>query len=975
MEQELEQNLIDKLISQDYEAIELKGPQDLKDNLKRQIEKANEINLSSFEFTNLYNQLIASSTVFTSSSILRDRFLFEREDTTKINLLLYNKDSWCKNTFQVARQIKNPHGNTFKKYDVTILINGFPMVQIELKNSIVKFDNAYKQIVQEYKPSYEDSLFKYIQLFIISNGNTTKYFVNNQKIEKEHIFTYSDENNKKLTSLLTEFTPKFLDKCYLSKIIARYIVLLKEKQELRVLRPYQMYAVEKIINTVENKQGNGYIWHTTGSGKTLTSFKVATLLKDSKNCDKVLFVVDRKDLDKQTINEFNKFQADCVDLTTDTKHLLTKLNSNELANKIIVTTLQKLEIALSKSQVDLEDVKKKRVIFIFDECHRSTFGKTFQAINNFFNNKQLFGFTGTPIKDENATKSYLINTEGEKNLKTTDSLFQKELHSYTIANAIKDKSVLQFNIKHITKPEKLSKENIVKFIFKNYKTATSDKKFNAIFATNSISDAIDYYNIFKQENKTQEYPLKVTAIFSYPQDPSPKVSNNNNSNNSTLHNIEQDLENEQEDKTPYEKKLQAIQEIMADYKKNYNKKFTATDYTTFYNDLSTSFKNYGKAVEKKENHNTIDILIVVDMFLTGYDSPFTQALFVDKNLSYHNLIQTFSRTNRLAEGKYYANIIDFKNLKDATDKAIALYSAKTEDINNSNSFKTKSYTEAKQDFKESVESFKEVFKKNGMDFNTSSWQDEPSESIQQELKKSFANLFKNYTLIHSYILEDEEAEQEQKELEAIIKKENMNDFIGTYKSLTSKLLDKKEWQEVTEQEVPLEIDEINKYLENYIVDYDYIVKLLYQQGKKISGVSSNTLDIAKQDIRQVEKNKIEELIKSSSYVEHQQQIFLENIDEIIENTNNYKDLDSFKIYLNQFLDNKIEIELQKIITKYNANESLIKTYLNKYHAVGTIDIELLENSLPQQGLEELYKKTQKLKKDLNEHIYLKYGEK
>ena len=462
MEQELEQNLIDKLIRQDYEHIEIKGPQDLKNNLKKQIEKANAINLSDSEFTTLYNQLITTPTVFTASTILRDRFLFEREDTTKINLLLYNKDSWCKNTFQVASQIKNPHGNHFKRYDVTILINGFPMVQIELKNITVKFDNAYKQIVKEYKPSYEDSLFKYIQLFIISNGNTTKYFVNNQKIAKEHIFTYSDENNNKLTSLLTEFTPKFLEKCYLSKIIARYIVLLQEPKQLRVLRPYQMYAVEKIINAVENKQGNGYIWHTTGSGKTLTSFKVATLLKDSNNCDKVLFVVDRKDLDTQTVNEFKKFQAGCVDLTKNTKELLTKLNSNELANKIIVTTLQKLEIALSESKDSLKDVKNKRVIFIFDECHRSTFGKTFEAINNFFKNKQLFGFTGTPIKDENAKKSS-ITKEGDQILKTTDSLFQKELHSYTIANAIADESVLQFNITHLTK--KLSKENIVKFIY------------------------------------------------------------------------------------------------------------------------------------------------------------------------------------------------------------------------------------------------------------------------------------------------------------------------------------------------------------------------------------------------------------------------------------------------------------------------------------------------------------------------------
>lgn len=970
MEQELEQNLIDKLIRQDYEHIEIKGPQDLKNNLKKQIEKANAINLSDSEFTTLYNQLITTPTVFSASTILRDRFLFEREDTTKINLLLYNKDSWCKNTFQVASQIKNPHGNHFKRYDVTILINGFPMVQIELKSSTVKFDNAYKQIVEEYKPSYEDSLFKYIQLFIISNGNTTKYFVNNQKIAKEHIFTYSDENNNKLTSLLTEFTPKFLEKCYLSKIIARYIVLLQEKQELRVLRPYQIYAVEKIINSVENKQGNGYIWHTTGSGKTLTSFKVATLLKDSNNCDKVLFVVDRKDLDNQTVNEFNKFQDKCVDLTKNTKHLLTKLNSNELANKIIVTTLQKLEIALSESQDSLKDVKNKRVIFIFDECHRSTFGKTFEAINNFFNNKQLFGFTGTPIKKENAT-SKSITKEGDQIFKTTDTLFQKELHSYTIANAIKDKSVLQFNITHLTK--KLTKENIVKFIFKNYNKATSDKKFNSIFATNSISEAIDYYNIFKQENKTQEYPLKVTAIFSYPQDPNPKDSNEKN--NSTT-NLGEDLENEQVDTTPYEKKHQAIQEIMADYKKNYNKNFT--DYTSFYNDLSTSFKDYGKYLEKKANQNTIDILIVVDMFLTGYDSPFTQALFVDKNLYYHNLIQSFSRTNRLAAGKNYANIIDFNNLKDETDKAIALYSAKTEDVTDSNSFKTKNYMEAKQDFKESVEDFKEVFKKNEMDFNTSSWHNQASESIQAEIKKSFANLFKNYTLIKSYILDDEEAEKEKKELEAIIKKDEMDNFIGTYKTLASKLLDEKEKDglEVSEQELPLDIDEINKYLENYIVDYDYIVNLLYKQGKKISGASSNNLDITQQDIWKLEKNKIIELIKSSSYVFHQQQIFLDNVDEIIANTNNYPDVESFKIYLDNFLANKIEIELQKIITKYNADESLIKQYLNKYHGVGTTDTILLDKSLPPQGgLIAKNKKIQELKTELNKHIYLKYGEK
>jgi type I restriction enzyme R subunit len=987
MEKDLEKILIEQLTNQEYEHVNILGQEDLKNNLKKQIEINNFINFEDDEFDRLYKQLIDVDGIFNASKIIRDRLLFERNDTTKINLLLYNTTQWCKNTFQIANQITMPHGNTYKKYDVTILINGFPMVQIELKNTNVAIKTAFNQIVQDYQPSYRDTLFKYLQLFIISNGNTTKYFVNNKNITDLALFTYADEENKPINSL-SNFAETFLNKCFLSKIIARYIVLLEEVKELRVLRPYQMYAVEKIVYQVENSNSNGYIWHTTGSGKTLTSFKASTILRNNPNIAKILFVVDRKDLDYQTINEFNKFQENCVDLTKNTDGLIVKLQSKLDSNKLIVTTIQKLNNALSENRSDnFKNLADEKVVFIFDECHRSTFGDSFKKITKFFKKAQCFGFTGTPIMQSNASSS-IVDASGIGEYQTTQSIFNKELHRYTIANAIADHSVLEFHLSPYKSLQELSKETIVDHIYKKHNSITEDRKFNAIFATNSIIDAIEYYKIFKQNNEDKDYlykndlqPLKVVAIFSPPQHPSKESSEDANKVQlqQKSQNIElQDLEAEKD--TPDKIKEEGLKEIQKDYNDLY--KLNINNYMDFYNNLSKRFKKYGEYTKLKQSTETIDILIVVDMFLTGYDSPFTNTLYVDKKLKQHGLIQAFSRTNRLAKEKYFAKILTFIDLDAEIEEAVVMYSAKTDDATH-NPFLTKTFDKAKQDLTNALNTFKQGFTQQNLSFSADQWHNVKSNELQESLRADFSKLFKEYNFIKSYDLKEEQVQ----ELNSIISKETLNTFVGVYKDLLSTYNNNKAVEQISEQtdetisqdtkeaQDTLNIEDIERYFESYVIDYDYIVKLLYKYGKQIfsTELRAENLLITKEDVAKanITKESIERLIKQSSYLSHQKDLLIEHMDEIIKNIANQNE-EEFKQYVKDFLVKKQDEILQNIIVKHNANNELINKFIAKYLSVNTIDYDMLSNSLPQNmGLIARSKAQKQLKEDLfNNYIYL-----
>ena len=580
--------------------------------------------------------------------------------------------------------------NSNQRYDVILLINGLPVVQIELKKLDISPRKAMQQIV-DYKTEpgngYGNSLMCFMQLFIVSNRTNTFYFANNKNQHFQFnadeqflpIYKLADEKNNKITHL-EPFTQKFLSKCTLGEMISKYMVLVESEQKMLVMRPYQIYAVKAIVDCIHQNRGNGYIWHTTGSGKTLTSFKASTLLKDNPDVEKCLFVVDRKDLDRQTREEFNKFQEGSVEENTNTETLVRRLLSTDYADKVIVTTIQKLGIALDgthKAQYKerLKPLSDKRMVFIFDECHRSQFGENHKAIKEFFPNAQLFGFTGTPIFADNATY-HEINGE-EKTLKTTESIFEKQLHAYTITHAIDDKNVLRFHIDYFkgegtnnSKPgEAIAQQAVVEAIIEKHNAATNQRKFNAVLATASINNAIEYYRLFKsiqalRQAEDQSYiPLNIACVFSPPAE-----------GNKDIQQIQEDLTQEKEDnKQNPEEKKKALNEILADYNKQFGSNHRITEFDLYYQDVQRRIKDQKFSNKDYPHKNKIDIIIVVDMLLTGFDSKYLNTLYVDKNLKYHGLIQAFSRTNRvLNDTKPYGNILDFRSQQDAVNKAITL---------------------------------------------------------------------------------------------------------------------------------------------------------------------------------------------------------------------------------------------------------------------------------------------------------------
>ena len=979
-EKEIEEFLIKKLISQEYQKVDIKGKEDLENNLRTQIHLNNPKYLKDYpltdeEFQRMISKLNNVKNSFEASQILRDKFTLERDNGEKILLNLYDTKNWCQNNFQVANQITIPSGNTFKKYDVTILINGFPMVQIELKNINTDIKRAFTQITEDYQKSYQDSLFNYIQLFVISNQSATQYFVNNGKgIKDFHRFTYTDDKNNKINSL-SSFTEIFLNKCTLSEIISRYIIILQEKKELRVLRPYQIHAVKEIIQKAEHSNNGGYIWHTTGSGKTLTSFKASTILKDIDKIKKVLFVVDRKDLDEQTVKEFNHFEKDCVDETTNTKNLSEKLASNKEKDKIIVTTLQKLNRFLTKKDETFKSIiktfQKERVVFIFDECHRSTFGDSIENIKKSFANHQFFGFTGTPILQESTNNTDTITKEGEKTKETTETLFKNKLHQYTISNAIADESVLAFQIadvKEKTNQTELTKNYIVNYIYKNHNTITDSKRFNSIFATSSIRDAIEYYKLFKEyQLKEDETPLKVFAVFSHQVTDD---STNQVTNNYTKDDNQDELPNESQDTTPQEIKTKAIKEIITDYNNQYNTSINKDEVTEYKKNISSRFKRYGEYLAKKESKETIDILIVVDMFLTGYDSPFTNALYVDKKLKEHGLIQAFSRTNRLEKSKPHGKIIDFYGLKDNIETAIIMYAGSSNDSQNQPTFKVPPFDEALQTLQNSYQNFQNTFAKHNLKCSTDDWQSIKSEEVKISINQAFSNLFKAYDKSKGYKLEEETDKQK---IANIITEQDFNKFLGVYRTILSnerknKVDNQEELQEQNQSTIEIQNNQINEedianYEHSYLIDYDYILKLLYKVGRSIADNTQTTLTL----------DKLKHLIETSTYLENIKPLLIDNLDYItnnfLKNNPHIQTEQEFNNEINLFLENKKEEIKNQIIQKYQADSTYINQYIDKFKDVEEKEYSLLTNSISTKGLRAKREQKEQLKEELD--VYLK----
>ena len=706
-EEQVEYGFIGKLRALKYEyRPDIRDRASLERNFRQRFEALNRVNLSDGEFARLLDEIVTPD-VYTAARILRERNAFTRDDGTPLNYTLVNIKDWCKNSFEVVNQLRINTDNSHHRYDVLILINGVPCVQVELKTLGISPRRAMEQIV-EYKNDpgngYGKTLLCFLQLFIVSNRTDTWYFANNNARHFAFnaderflpIYQYADEANKKITHL-DSFAETFLAKCTLGEAISRYMVLVASEQKLLMMRPYQMYAVKAIVDCIHQNCGNGYIWHTTGSGKTLTSFKASTLLKDNPDIEKCLFVVDRKDLDRQTREEFNRFQEGCVEENTNTAALVRRLLSDDYADKVIVTTIQKLGLALDEGSKRnkqrsksgqatykelLSPLSSNRMAIIFDECHRSQFGDNHEAIKTFFPKAQLFGFTGTPIFEKNASAKQFEGEEGQ--YRTTEDLFQKQLHAYTITHAIEDANVLRFHVdyykpegKNPPKPgEALAKRAVIEAILAKHDVATAGRRFNALLATASINDAIEYHGLFAEVQKARQeadpsfQPLHVACVFSPPAE-----------GNADVKQLQQDLQQEKADNEvePDQKKA-ALTAILADYNARYGTQHRIAEFDLYYQDVQKRIKDQQWPNADFPRAKKIDITIVVDMLLTGFDSKYLNTLYVDKNLKHHGLIQAFSRTNRVLNGsKPHGKILDFRQQQAQVDEAIALFSGEKSD--------------------------------------------------------------------------------------------------------------------------------------------------------------------------------------------------------------------------------------------------------------------------------------------------------
>lgn len=648
-EAKLEEKLIDQLVKQGYKKVQIDTVEDLERNFREQINEHNKFRLdekplSDKEFERLMIK-ISGKGVFQSAKELRQLQDIQRDDGTIAYIELFNTREWCQNIFQVTHQI-TVEGKYTNRYDVTLLINGLPLVQIELKRRGMDMKEAFNQIKRYKRHSYS-GLYKFIQIFIISNGVDTKYFANgDQELNYGFTFYWTDVNNERINNL-EYFCLTFLDRCQIGKVIARYMILNQTEKMLLVMRPYQIYAVENIISRALDTNNNGYVWHTTGSGKTITSFKTSQILAKEPSINQVFFLVDRKDLDKQTLDEFNKFKPGCVDLTNNTDKLIEQMKDS--TKDLIVTTIQKMANACSNPKYApiLEKYKDLKTIFIIDECHRSQFGDMHRQISKTFTNAQYFGFTGTPRFKENPSQ------DG----RSTADIFEKCLHTYLIKDAIKDGNVLGFSVdymKFIDLKSSQTEEDVMvegidteevfmaddrvrliaQDIIDHHNTKTRDKKYNALLAVSSIPLLVKYYNMFKSLN----HDLKIGAIFTYGA-------------------------NEDLDKNP-EHSRESLDKIIDDYNKMYNTNFSSSTFDAYFRDICKKIKN-----------TEIDIVIVVNMLLTGFDAKRLNTLYVDKSLKYHDLIQAFSRTNRVeSETKPFGNIVCYRTTKERVDEAVKLFS-------------------------------------------------------------------------------------------------------------------------------------------------------------------------------------------------------------------------------------------------------------------------------------------------------------
>ena len=872
-ERDLEEFLVTKLRDLKYEyRPDISDRATLEANFRARFQALNRVNLTDGEFQRLLDEIVTPD-VYEAARSVRNREAFIRDDGTPLNYTLVNIKDWCKNHFEVVNQLRINTDNSHHRYDVILLMNGVPVVQIELKALGISPRRAMEQIA-DYKDDpgngYTKTLLCFIQLFIVSNRTDTWYFANNNArhfvFDADErflpIYQFADEDNTKITHL-DDFADRFLAKCTLGQMISKYMVLIASEQRLLMMRPYQIYAVKAIVDCIDQNCGNGHIWHTTGSGKTLTSFKASTLLKTNEGIHKCLFVVDRKDLDRQTREEFNRFQENCVEENTNTAALVRRLESDDYADKVIVTTIQKLGLALdensrhnkrsivqgrSTSKQRLGQLREKRMVFIFDECHRSQFGENHKAIKEFFPNSQLFGFTGTPIFEDNAT---VRQVDGDvATLRTTKDLFQKELHAYTITHAIEDRTVLRFHVDYYKpqdapalKPgETLAKQAVVQSVLDKHDAATGDRRFNALLATASINDAIEYYEVFKklqadrQAADSEFVPLKIAAVFSPPAE-----------GNKDVQQIQEDLPQEKEDnRHDPEGKKTALTAIIADYNQRYGTNYEISNFDLYYQDVQQRIKDqrFSNRDLPRKGQEKIDITIVVEMLLTGFDAKYLNTLYVDKNLKHHGLIQAFSRTNRILNAtKPYGHILDFRQQQDSVDAAIALFSGAQADRAREIWLVDKAPVVI-DNLRQAVADLGEFMQSQGLAAKPDQVNNLKGDAARAQFIKRFKEVQRLQTELDQYT---DLTEEQRDRIERVLPKDDLRAFRGVYLETARCLKDQqgesKRGGEPTNPEIA-QLDFEFVLFASALIDYDYIMKLI----AKYSGQDPKKLTISREQL-------------------------------------------------------------------------------------------------------------------------------
>ena len=889
----LENGLIATLQQMNYEYVQIEEEKNLRTNFKSQLEKHNRKRLEEIgrtEFTEAeFDKILIyleGGTRFEKVKKLRDLFPLELDDGERLWVEFLNRTHWCQNEFQVSHQI-TVEGRKKCRYDVTILINGLPLVQIELKRRGVELKQAYNQIQRYHKTSFH-GLFDYVQLFVISNGVNTRYFANNPNSGYKFTFNWTDAANVPFNEL-EKFATSFFDKCTLGKIIGKYIVLHEGDKCLMVLRPYQFYAVEKILDRVKNSNNNGYIWHTTGAGKTLTSFKAAQLVAELDDVDKVMFIVDRHDLDTQTQSEYEAFEPGAVDSTDNTDELVKRLHGN---SKIIITTIQKLNAAASKQWYSrrIEEIRHSRIVMIFDECHRSHFGDCHKNIVRFFDNTQIFGFTGTPIFVENAVDGH-----------TTKEIFGNCLHKYLIKDAIADENVLGFLIEYyhgnadVDNASQNRMTEIAKFILNNFNKSTFDGEFDALFAVQSVPTLIRYYKIFK----SLDPKIRIGAVFTY-------ASNSSQDDALTGMNTGSYVS----ESTGEADELQAI---MDDYNNMFGTSFTTENFRAYYDDINLRMK------KKKTDMKPLDLCLVVGMFLTGFDSKKLNTLYVDKNMDYHGLLQAFSRTNRvLNEKKRFGKIVCFRDLKSNVDASIKLFS----NSNNLEDIVRPPFNEVKKNYQELTTNFlKQYPTPSSIDL------------LQSEKdKKLFILAFRDVIKKHAEIQVYDEFEEDAADLG--MTEQQFMDFRSKYLDIYDTFAGGCKPSE--ENQTPDEDTESTKTsTESGIDDIDFCLELLHSDIINVTYILELIADLNPYSADYKEKRTyiIDTMIKDAELRNKAKLIdgfIQQNVDDDRDNFMARKQQSDGTSDLEERLNNYITTERNNAVDKLAKEEGLDVTVLNHY---------------------------------------------